>query len=695
MANQIFEGPLLTPGPETRANLFIAKRNVFLWLALLLVGMAILRSAITTRLDSFTIDEAYHIAAGVSYVRYHDFRINPEHPPLIKLWVGSFIAAAGFHLNPLRQFDDKVGERTFAERAVFRQNDPDSVQRHARVVMFALNGLLMLALAFAVERAFNAAVSLGTLLFLAIDPSVAAHLPVVMTDLPVALLSTTSVVLAARAFREWIWTDLAACSAFLGLALTAKHSAPVVLLSVALIGALLAVFQPPPSPKSSHALRLVKVAVVIAGAMVILWASYFFRYFESPSRLETFNRPLSKKINDVISPRYHTVLAVMAATHVVPRAYLWGFADTIRAGLEGRENPQLFFGRVYYFRGPKYFFPAIGAVKLPIGLLALLLLGLFLFFARRIPSDWNLPGGVVLAVAALFLLVLSTGATYAGIRHALPVVVLLSVFAGISFAVALSTKTLQFKIFVALSFVAAALSALPHMRPWEYFNEFAGGSSNAYKYFSDEGMDLGQRTKDLARFYTRELQKARLRPDCLYNFSEEEMYARGIDCFGSDKVHDRPLEALPERSGTIFISPQYLFRRSYWDRSALREAQPTKRFGNLFVFQGTFYLPGQAASALYWQGIDYTFGEKPDDAEAEKAFRRSVELDPSAYFVYIQLGNLYLKRGSREQCVHAYSDALKYAPDEPKLRSALQNQIQRLSGDPLVGVSPLRDPYME
>jgi hypothetical protein len=221
MADQIFEGPLLTLGPQARANLFTVKRNVFLWLALLLVGMAILRSAIATRLDSFTIDEAYHIAAGVSYARYHDFRINPEHPPLIKLWVGSFIAATGFHLNPLRQFDDKVGERTFAERAVFRQNDPDSVQRHARVVMFALNGLLMLALAFAIERVFNAAVSLGTLLFLAIDPTVAAHLPVVMTDLPVALLSTTSVVLAARAFREWIWTDLAVCSAFLGLALTA------------------------------------------------------------------------------------------------------------------------------------------------------------------------------------------------------------------------------------------------------------------------------------------------------------------------------------------------------------------------------------------------------------------------------------------------------------------------------------------
>lgn len=671
------------------------KRNVFLRLALLIVGMAILRSAIATRLDSFTIDEAYHIAAGVSYVRYHDFRVNPEHPPLVKLWVGSIIAATGFHLDPLRKFNDKVGERTFTERAVFRQNDPDSVQRRARVAMFALNGLLLLALAFAIERVFNAVVSLGTLLFLAIDPTVAAHLPVVMTDLPVALLSAISVVLATRAFRDWIWTDLAACSAFLGLALTAKHSAPVVLLSVTLIGTVLAVFQPPRSSKDSRALKLAKVALVFAGAMVILWASYSFHYSESRGGVESFNRPLAEKINDVRSPRHHMVLAVMNTTHVVPRAYLWGFADTVLAGLEGRAYPQLFLGRVYEFRGPKYFFPVVMAVKLPIGLLALLLLGVFFFFSRRIPPNWNFPAGVVLAVGALFLLILSTGATYAGIRHALPPVVLLSVFAGIGCAVALSIKTPQLKILVALAFVAASLSALPQMRPWEYFNEFTGGPSRAYRYFSDEGVDLGQRTKELAHYYSTEVKPAHLRPDCLYNFSEEEMYARGVDCFGSDKVHDRPLESLPERVGPILVSPDYLFRKSYWDRAALREAQPAKRFGNLFVFEGTFYLPGQAAAALYWQGVDYTFGERPDEVEAEKAFRRSAELDPSAYFVHIQLGNLYLKRGSREQSVRSYSDALKYAPDEPQLRAALQNQIQRVSRDPLAGVTPLRDPYME
>src|SRR5450432_1556508 len=157
--------------------------------------------------------------------------------------------------------------------------------------------------------------------------------------------------------------------------------------------------------------------------MLVLWASYLFRYSESPAGQESFNRPLVNKINDVASPTYHAMLATMATTHVVPRAYLWGFADTIRAGMEGREIPQLFFGTEYDFRGPRYFFPAMIAVKVPIGLIVVMLIGLSLFFTRRIPPDWILTCAIVLATAALFLLVLSIGATYAGIRHALPVVV--------------------------------------------------------------------------------------------------------------------------------------------------------------------------------------------------------------------------------------------------------------------------------
>src|SRR6202021_4130978 len=142
------------------------------------------------------------------------------------------ISVTGFKMAPLRQFSDKPDERAFTETLVFQTNDPDSVQRRARTAMYILNGLLLGCLAFALRRAFNFSVALATLLFLIIDPTVAAHWPVVMTDLPVALLSATAIVLATRAFRGWIPRDLAFCSLFLGLALTAKHSAPVVLLAV-------------------------------------------------------------------------------------------------------------------------------------------------------------------------------------------------------------------------------------------------------------------------------------------------------------------------------------------------------------------------------------------------------------------------------------------------------------------------------
>jgi hypothetical protein len=75
------------------------RKHLFVILVLLIVCGAIFRSAVTTRLDGFTLDEAYHIAAGVSYIRNADFRINPEHPPLVKLWVGRFISATGFQLT--------------------------------------------------------------------------------------------------------------------------------------------------------------------------------------------------------------------------------------------------------------------------------------------------------------------------------------------------------------------------------------------------------------------------------------------------------------------------------------------------------------------------------------------------------------------------------------------------------------------
>jgi tetratricopeptide (TPR) repeat protein len=663
----------------------------------LIVGGAIIRSALATGLDGFTIDEAYHIAAGVSYVRYADFRINPEHPPLVKLWVGTLISATGFHLSSIRPFADKADERDFAEQDVYLNNDFNSVQRRARIAMWMLNGLLLVALAFAVRRAFGPGVALGTLIFLAIDPTVAAHLPIVMTDLPVSLLSATALALAFRAFQDWAWADLFACSVALGLALSTKHSAPIFFIFVALTGTALSLAVPVSRPEHSRLFRFAKLSALVVGALTVLWGFYLFRFAESSAEREVFNRSLADKIGDVQSPTYRFVLTEMASAHVVPRAYLWGFADTIRSGLEGRAFTLTAFGRSYFKTGPKYFFPGVIALKLPIGLGILVLIGLILFLARRLPKDWSVGLSIVLAALLLFLLVLARGSTYGGIRHALPVVVLLSIFGGVATKMAFDSKSKLLKAAVATSFAAAAVSALPVLRPWEYYNEIIGGSKNGYLYFSDEGIDVGQRGKELAAYYHRVLEPAGEVPFYAYGngTNESELNARHVDWLGRDPKRDKIRLSSPVFSGSLLINGKFLAKQPFWDSQSLRDTVPSARFGNLLIFRGTCACGSIFAPGFYFDAESKIHAEKPDFQEAEQLLRQSLALDPSAFFAHIELGNLFLRRGAREDASKAYSEALLHAPNDSVLRHSIEEQIKRVSFEPLDRVPELRNPFLE
>ena len=404
-------------------------------------------------------------------MKRRDFRINPEHPPLVKLWVGAIISAAGFHLSPFREMHDKGDERDFAEEDIYRRNDPDLVQRQARRAMWALNALLLVGFTLALRRVFGPVAALCVLGVLVIDPTVAAHMPLVLTDLPISLLSATAVVLASQAFRQWEFRDLVATSVVLGMALATKHSAPVFALLLALVGFVMACFIPPSQSSDRRPLRFAKLAGVLLGALAVLWGFYLFRFSESPSPGEVFNRPLAEKIADLRSPVYQMVLTKFASTHLLPRAYIWGFANTIRAGLEGRVEARLFYGHMYYGNPPWYFFPGVLVAKLPLGSLLLIILGIFLFASRRFPEKWLTSTLVVLIVLVGFLGVLSRGANYGGMRHALPFAVLLYIFAGLALYTALASESRVFRTVAALVLAAAAISALPIMRPYEYYNE--------------------------------------------------------------------------------------------------------------------------------------------------------------------------------------------------------------------------------
>ncbi|MBA3351047.1 MAG: hypothetical protein H0U23_01240, partial [Blastocatellia bacterium] len=541
------------------------RRLLFLIMVVGLIAAAIIRSSITTSLDSFTYDEAYHIGAGAVHIRTGDFRLNPEQPPLTKLWVGAYVSLLGYETSPLRAFADKEDERKFVEIDAYEKNDPFVLQTRARAAMFGLNGLLLFLFGLAVWRVFGDLAALGSVAFLAIDPTIAAHMPVVMTDLPVALASGIAILMAAHSFRTWRVLDLVLAALAVGLALSAKHSGIITLIAVAIIGAVIALAFARGARLSERFRRLGSVGAVVLGGIIVLWAFYGFQFRETPGTTEeTFNRPLAVKISDVRSTTYRTALTAASVAYIFPRAYTWGMADTIRAGVEGRAIQVRAFGTSYYAKAPIYFFPGVIAAKLPIGLLALSLLGAVFLIARKLPGDWLIPFLCVTAFSALFLFFLMRGSSYAGVRHALPLYPFMAILGGFAIARAVRMQSLVLRSSVGLLLLVAAVSAVPQMRPWEYFNEVAGGSENAYLYFNDEGVDLSQRIGEVADYYHRELKPSGEIPFIAYFSNSTDRKARGMDWVGRVFERDAPRFEPEIVTGTFFIGANELGETKWW-----------------------------------------------------------------------------------------------------------------------------------
>src|SRR3546814_9681944 len=106
----------------------------------------------STPLFLSTINEPWHIVAGTSYARGDGFHLNPEHPPLVKLWVGAAMPA-DFRLRPQKTLAEKTQEREWVEQTMFLDNDPLAAQARARVALWTFHGLLLLALGGLLWRA--------------------------------------------------------------------------------------------------------------------------------------------------------------------------------------------------------------------------------------------------------------------------------------------------------------------------------------------------------------------------------------------------------------------------------------------------------------------------------------------------------------------------------------------------------------
>lgn len=683
-------------GQDTRWRRLLVELAVVLLLALLAIG----RSALGTRLDGVTVDEPWHIVAGVEYVRTGDFRLNPEHPPLTKLWVGAAMPDS-FALRPKVRLGEKNAERNLVETTFFLDNDFRAAQREARRAMFLFHFLLLVAAGMLLCRACGLVWAAGTLLFVAFEPTVGAHAPVVMTDLPLALTLLLSALCAARLAAGWSWRWAAALGAAMGLALAAKHSALPGLAGIFLFAAVAAFF---PRGAAVPAPRLLRLLLAGAVALAVLWASYGFHFHAAADGSDTFNRPMPDKIADLQIPVWRSLIGTADRWSLLPRSYLWGLADTVRAGVEGRgQNLHFLWGRSVEGAPPWYTWPSYLVSKVPLALLLLAAAGA-VALARARPAAPALAAlGAVGAMSAAHLLALAgSQGSYAGVRHALPLTLALAVLAGAAFWLPWRLRWRPGLLMVFGLAAIAAATTIGEPRLWEYHNELAGGSEGAWRYFRNEGTDLGQRSLEIEDFYRRKVAPTGHKLYSDYWFAEEQAKALGIN-FGRrvENINDANPAGLYEGFFVYQVDSRLPKPELDWDPGReLAGLTRVARFGAAEVWFGRQVSPRSRASAMRGKVLQYIYQRRGGNWPlVAQRLEEVLAVNSFDFSVAIELGNAYLRQGLREEALRAYrqpfSQTERHLLDEIT-RENLERMIEALErGDSLENLQPLRNPWME
>ena len=139
-----------------------------------------------------TFDEPAHLLSGYSYLKWADWRVNPEHPPFAKIWAA--IPLLAFDLKdprPTRPHWDRILDSSLgystnnvAADLLFVDSDGETLFFLAKLQIVLL-GILLGVFVFVWARdLFGPAAATVALLLYTFDPNVLAHSQIVHMDVP-------------------------------------------------------------------------------------------------------------------------------------------------------------------------------------------------------------------------------------------------------------------------------------------------------------------------------------------------------------------------------------------------------------------------------------------------------------------------------------------------------------------------------
>jgi hypothetical protein len=444
-----------------------------LWAACLLLVLAVQGILFITE-SSQTSDEAAHLAAGYSYLTRGDFRLNPEHPPLLK-------QIAALPLLPLElDFPGGTLWETAEEWNIGRLFLHENRVPNDTLLLLGRLPILLLSLGLGAalfcwgRRLFGARGGLLGLALYVLDPNVVAHSCLVTTDLGITLFMFLTV------YALWRWSEspaprrLLAAGLWLGCAFASKFTA----------------------------LWILPVLALLAAALWLLGDPLPVRPWSSRSALAAGDVRGTGRARGLAGA--FALMGGIAAAVLVLSYYgvgLRSYAQGLLFGLShsGAGHPAYLMG-AYSETGWWYYFLFAWLIKTPPGIVLVVATSIAAFASGRrlrLKDELFLWIPVVMLVAITCMWRVNIG-----LRHLLPITPFLCLSAGRLLRTGPAPgRPPAGRILLAGALVwtvweAAAIT--PHQLA--YFNFLAGGPANGHRYLLDSNLDWGQSAKALRRF---------------------------------------------------------------------------------------------------------------------------------------------------------------------------------------------------
>lgn len=474
-----------------------AARRILRWIVHPAVPLSVFTLLATVSMfrKSATFDEAVLLSSGVRVVKAGDLSFNSENPPLLK----------AFYALPAVFFRDiELPELPESSRSSYRMEDGFRYgnrflysQSHPFLLLFCCRFMVVLLgcalgwLIYAAGRAMWGSVTAGILLWIyCLSPNIYAHARLFTPDLGCAFFIFLTVLMTYRLLRHGRSRDSVYCGLALGGALLAKFTCvlliPVMILQFVFFAWLSGRWRDVRS-------RLLHFAAAGLLALFVVNLCYGFRGTGHALSDSEYYSPLVTGIQGI------PVLRGIPLP--IPAQYLRGFdivANNNRPGF-----PNIFLGRLYPSGGSWwYYYCVVLALKLPVALLAGIFAGL-VTIVRDQDRDWESLAVFAVPPVVFFFNFSFVAYRQLGLRYILPMWPFFFMCAG--FAVDKARTLWSGSSAVCRSccvlgswYVLSSLWVAPDYLT--YFNEFAGGSRNGWRYLASSNYDWGQDLPALARW---------------------------------------------------------------------------------------------------------------------------------------------------------------------------------------------------